>query len=169
MWQIWESYYEVTEIFVTCVVLLIIKKIIYIYIYIYIYICIIYIYSTSFVYIYSTSYIYIYIYIYVLYIYIQPLLSKGHAFESFKVHSLSAIRPENLRYRSKVAINCFVMSDQALKRVICTCAEAPGWCCFNPKNVLLATQNFDVNNSTTSRVIKFLSYKTHMNMIYQEK
>ena len=114
-------------------------------------------------------YIYIYIYIYVLYIYIQPLLSKGHAFESFKVHSLSAIRPENLRYSSKVAINCFVMSDQALKRVICTCAEAPGWFCFNPKNVLLATQNFDVNNSTTSRVIKFLSYKTHMNMIYQEK
>ena len=91
------------------------------------------------------------------------------AFESFKVHGLSALRPENLRCRSKVAINCFAMSDQALKRVICTCAEAPGWCCFNPKNVSLATQNYDVNNSTTSRVIKFLSYKTHINMIYQEK
>ena len=96
-------------------------------------------------------------------------MSKGHALESFNVHGLSALRPENLRCHSKVAINCFAMPDQALKRVICTFAEAPGWCCFNPKNVLLATQNFDVNNSKTSRVIKFLSYKIHMNMIYQEK
>ena len=115
---------------------------------------------------YKKNFIYIYIYIY---IYSTSFVKRTRAFESFKVHGLSALRPENLRCRSKVAINCFAMSDQALKRVICTCAEAPGWCCFNPKNVSLATQNFDVNNSTTSRVIKFLSYKTHINMIYQEK